>query len=168
MPLFITSVTRAPRYRPRPISFPQIAAHRYPSNVWDQGWEPVRDLETLSIHFPPSLLLFPLFSWSKMPCTSLFLYLRLSLDLECSFSPSLFLLLYFSVSFSLFPLVSWLSRGLRKTWLICKRMEEILFSVSATGQIFTRLGYMRGYNGVIRIKVWSRGQKAVIILVTWV
>lgn len=146
MPLFITSVTRAPRYRPRPISFPQIAAHLYPSNVWDQGWEPVRDLEILSIRFfslSPYLSLDPKY-------TLIFLF---SLPL------SLFLCSSFHISLSVFFL---LDPGLRKKWLICKDgWRKILFSVcyGEGGRYFYEVRIQQeGYNGVIRIKVWSRGQ----------
>lgn len=151
MPLFITSVTRAPRYRPRPISFPQIAAHLYPSNVWDQGWEPVRDLEILSIRFfSLSFSLSPLIFLliQNIPLSFSFLFLSLSFSVP----PSIFLCLSFSL----------LDPGLRKKWLICKDgWRKILFSVcyGEGGRYFYEVRIQQeGYNGVIRIKVWSRGQ----------
>lgn len=87
---------------PRPISFPQIAAHRYPSNVWDQGWEPVRDLEIFSIHFPPSLFLFPLIFLLIRNTVHLFLFSS-SLSLSLSVPPFIF----FWLCISLFLFVSW-------------------------------------------------------------
>ena len=72
--------------------------------------------------------------------------------LPTSVPPSIFLCLSFSL----------LDPGLRKKWLICKDgWRKILFSVcyGEGGRYFYEVRIQQeGYNGVIRIKVWSRGQ----------
>lgn len=84
----------------------------------------------------------------NIPLSFSFLFLSLSFSVP----PSIFLCLSFSL----------LDPGLRKKWLICKDgWRKILFSVcyGEGGRYFYEVRIQQeGYNGVIRIKVWSRGQ----------
>lgn len=131
MPLFITSVTRAPRYRPPTNLFPtnccpplsvECLGSRLRTCSWSGNF--LDPFSSLSFSLPPYLSLDP-----KYCAPFSFLFLSLSLFL------CLFLLLYFSDSVSLF-FSSFLDPGLRKKWLICKWMEEILFSVCYGGGDF--------------------------------